>query len=173
MALREVEKGNIVPRKRGRPPGFGPEHNEQAFKLALLGATDEQMAEFWNVTQQTVDNWKRNAPGFLAALMRGKLEADANVAERLYQRAIGYSHEAVKIFMPAGAAEPVYAPYTEHYPPDTQAASLWLRNRQPAKWRDKQELDHTVKLSDIPDDELNGLIATLRKAAGGAGGAGG
>ena len=24
-----------------------------------------------------------------------------------------------------------YAPYTAHYPPDTQAASLWLRNRQP------------------------------------------
>ena len=28
-------------------------------------------------------------------------------------------------------------PYTEHYPPDTQAASLWLRNRQPRQWRDK------------------------------------
>jgi hypothetical protein len=33
--------------------------------------------------------------------------------------------------------EPVYAEYTEHYPPDTGAASLWLRNRQPEKWRDK------------------------------------
>ena len=44
---------------------------------------------------------------------------------------------AVKIFMPAGAEAPVCASYTEHYPPDTQAASLWLRNRQPAKWRDR------------------------------------
>jgi len=41
----------------------------------------------------------------------------------------GYTHEATKIFMPAGAEAPVYAPYTEHYPPDTHAASLWLRNR--------------------------------------------
>jgi hypothetical protein len=45
--------------------------------------------------------------------------------------------------VPAGADAPVYAPYTEHYPPETQAASLWLRNRQPAKWRDRQEVNHT------------------------------
>jgi hypothetical protein len=61
------------------------------------------------------------------------------VAKRLYNRACGYSHKAVKIFTPAGASEPVYAPYIEHYPPDTQAASLWLRNRQKAKWRDRVE----------------------------------
>jgi hypothetical protein len=40
---------------------------------------------------------------------------------------------ASTIARPAGAEAPVNAPYTEHYPPDTQAASLWLRNRQPAR----------------------------------------
>lgn len=29
-------------------------------------------------------------------------------------------------------------------PPDTGAAMAWLKNRQPAKWRDKQEVDLTV-----------------------------
>ena len=62
------------------------------------------------------------------AIERGGVQADAHMAERLYHRGLGYQHEAVKIFMPAGAAALVYAPYTEHYPPDTQAASLWLRN---------------------------------------------
>jgi hypothetical protein len=51
------------------------------------------------------------------------------VAEKLYHRACGYSREAVKIFMPAGAEAPIYAPYTEHYPPDTTAALRWLQNR--------------------------------------------
>ena len=77
------------------------------------------------------------------AITRGKPGADANVAQRLYRRAMGWEHEAVKIFMPAGAAEPVYAPYVERFPPDTQAASLWLRNRQPAKWRDVKGQEHT------------------------------
>jgi len=52
----------------------------------------------------------------------------------------------VKIFMPSGASEPVYAPYTKHYPPDTKAALRWLMNRQPAVWRDRQEVNMTDSL---------------------------
>ena len=68
----------------------------------------------------------------------GKEVADDRVERSLYQRSMGYSYEAVKIFMPAGAKQPVYAPYREHVPPDTAAASLWLRNRRKDEWRDKQ-----------------------------------
>jgi len=28
---------------------------------------------------------------------------------------------------------------TKHYPPDTAAAFIWLKNRRPDLWRDKQE----------------------------------
>jgi len=69
----------------------------------------------------------------------GKVMADADVAEAHFHRAKGYSHEAVKIFMPAGAAEPVYAPYTEHYPPDERAARFWLMNRQRHLWTERRE----------------------------------
>ena len=64
----------------------------------------------------------------------------------LYRRACGYSHPAVKIFIPSGASEPVYAPYTKHYPPDTKGALRWLMNRQPALWRDRQEVNVTGSL---------------------------
>jgi hypothetical protein len=37
------------------------------------------------------------------------------------RRAVGFEHPAVKIFMPAGAPEPVYAPYMEYHPPDVNA----------------------------------------------------
>lgn len=124
----------------GRPTSYRKEFAEQAMRLCLLGATDEQMAEFFGVAVRTISTWKSTQPEFLQAITRGKLEADAKVAESLYNRALGYSHKAVKIFMPAGAEAPVYADYTEHYPPDTAAASLWLRNRQPDKWRDRHEV---------------------------------
>ena len=42
----------------------------------------------------------------------------SRVKRSLYQRAKGYSYDAVKIFMPAGADKPVYAPYVEHVSPD-------------------------------------------------------
>jgi hypothetical protein len=82
-------------------------------------------------------------PEFRESITRGKIEADAHVAEALYRRACGYSHPAVKIFLPSGGSEPIYAPYTQHYPPDTKAALRWLMNRQPALWRDRQKVDVT------------------------------
>jgi hypothetical protein len=40
-----------------------------------------------------------------------------------------------------GRAHPVYAPYTEHVPPDVTAAIFWLKNRDPQHWRDSQQLE--------------------------------
>ena len=131
--------------KAGRPSLYREEYAEQAYKLCLLGATDKELADFFGVVETTVNNWKKDHAAFLESITRGKMAADADVAEKLYHRALGYSHAAVKIFMPAGADKPIYADYTEHYPPDTQAASLWLRNRQSGKWRDKQDHEHTGK----------------------------
>jgi hypothetical protein len=127
----------------GRPTKYHEACPEIAYKLALLGATNDEMADFFGIDQTTLSAWMREKAEFSLSITRGKILADANVAERMYKRACGYSHDAVKIFMPAGAGEPVYAPYTEHYPPDTPAASLWLRNRQSGKWRDKQEIEHS------------------------------
>jgi hypothetical protein len=123
----------------GRPTVYKAEYAEQVEKLCLLMATDDEIADFFQVTQRTINRWKHDHPKFCQAITRGKVIADAEVGAALKHRAIGYSHKAVKIFMPAGADEPVYADYVEHYPPDTAAASLWLRNRQPGKWRDRHE----------------------------------
>ncbi|SDY78195.1 hypothetical protein [Nitrosomonas sp. Nm33] len=38
----------------GRPTSYRPEYAEQAYKLCLLGATDKQLAEFFNVVESTI-----------------------------------------------------------------------------------------------------------------------
>src|SRR5262245_37366383 len=123
----------------GRPSAYSDAFCEQAENLALLGATDAEMANFFHVNQDTLQEWKKRYSEFSESIDKGKIGADARMAKSLYHRGLGYSHEAVKIFN--GPEGPVYAPYTEHYPPDTQAASLWLRNRQPKRWRDR--IEHT------------------------------
>jgi hypothetical protein len=50
-----------------------------------------------------------------------------------------------KIFMPARAKKPVYAPYVEHVPPDVTAGIFWLKNRDPAHWRDGWQLEHVTR----------------------------
>src|SRR6266851_4820019 len=129
--------------RTGRPTIYRPELATLARKLALLGATEAEMADALNINVSTLSNWMDKHSEFSRAIESGKVQADAEVAERLYSRATGHSHAAVKIFMPAGADAPVYAPYVEHHPPNVGAAKVWLYNRQPDRWHDKREVNHT------------------------------
>jgi hypothetical protein len=93
-------------------------------------------------------------PAFADALVVGKKEADQKMIRSLYQRGLGYSYDAVKIFMPAGAKAPIYAPYTEHVPPDPTSAMFWLKNRDSEHWRDVQQLEHSMGKYVISDKPM-------------------
>jgi hypothetical protein len=60
----------------------------------------------------------------------------------------------VKIFMPANAKKPVYAPYVEHVSPDVTAGIFWLKNRDPQHWRDNQMLEHVLGKYIISDQPM-------------------
>lgn len=130
----------------GRPSKYKPEFAVQARQLTDLGATDRELATFFEVAESTLNLWKLAYPEFSESLKLGKDAADKRVEQSLYHRARGYSHEAVKILMTKDGD--VYREeYVEHYPPDTTAAIFWLKNRKPAEWRDKQEVEHSGKLT--------------------------
>lgn len=123
-----------------RPTKYKAEYAEQALKLCRLGATDAELADFFEVSQTTIDNWKRDHKEFLGSIKRGKELSDAEVADRLFKRATGYSHPEVDIRVIDN--EIVQTPLIKHYAPDTAAAIFWLKNRQRGKWRDKVEVDN-------------------------------
>ncbi len=139
-------KAPAVKRKVGRPSSYKEEYAELAYKFCLLGATDTRLADLFEVSIATIHEWKQSFPEFLSAIKKGREWADANVASSLYHRALGYSHEEEDIrtlSIGGGMSEIVKTPTVKHYPPDTAAASLWLRNRQPHIWRDKVEQVHS------------------------------
>lgn len=105
----------------GRPTLYLPEYDEQARKLCLLGATDEEMATFFEVCEATIQNWKAAHPGFIASIKAGREVADMNVAEKLYNKAMN---------------------------DDTTAQIFWLKNRRSKNWRDRQA-DDEVKTQPI------------------------
>ena len=127
---------------KGRPSLYKAEYAKQAEKLCALGATDQEIADFFEVDVRTVYRWKHDHEDFCQSLKVGKDVADERVERSLFQRAIGYEQDEVKIFMPANAPQPVYAPYRAKIAPDTTAAIFWLKNRRSAEWRDKQEIEH-------------------------------
>jgi len=131
-------KGKTRKAGRGRPTDYDPErHVRIAHQLALLGLTNDEMEPVLGIGHGTFVRWLKRHAEFRSAVKDGREAADARVGQRLYERAMGYSHPAVKILQYEGA--PVIVPYTEHYAPDTAACIFWLKNRQrqQGRWRDR------------------------------------
>lgn len=134
----------------GRPTKYREEYNEQAYKLCLLGATDAKLADFFDVDESTINNWKLYFPEFFESIKKGKLRADAEIAEGLYNRAKGAvinTQQAIKLkrveydqgkrMLEEEHIEVV--DLIQEVPPDTAAGIFWLKNRNPEMWRDKRE----------------------------------
>lgn len=129
----------------GRPSEYKTEYCEQAEKLCRLGATDKEIADFFNVTEQTINNWKSEHSDFFESIKKGKVLADAEVADKLFKRATGYQHPDIDIKVIENKI--VITDLVKHYPPDTAAAIFWLKNRRGKiktadgqRWADKQEV---------------------------------
>jgi len=81
--------------------------------------------------------WKQKDSKFYTSLKEAKLNSDLEVISSLRKRAIGYEEEDTKIFNDQGT--PLVVPYTKKVAPDPTSAIFWLKNRQPEKFRDKQQ----------------------------------
>jgi len=150
----------------GRPTSYHPEFAEEALKLCLLGATDSQLADFFQVCRKTIDNWKQEHPEFLHTIKKGKIEADNAIAQSLFNRAKGYSRQEDKIFLHEGKS--VIVPAMKHYPPDTTACIFWLKNRAPEDWRDVKQIEakvHQVPLIETKE-ELEKMLREIDKGMG-------
>ena len=137
----------------GRPTKYLPEYNSLAENYGRLGATDAQLAVFFDVAESTINLWKLKEPTFSESLRRGKEEADQKVVEALYQRAQGYRVKEDKL---SNQGE-VFACERE-VPADITACVFWLKNRQPESWRDKQHVELTGDFNVSFDAQDKGLV---------------
>lgn len=154
--------------KVGRPTKYKDGYCELAFNYCLLGATDEDLARFFDVSEQTINAWKHAYPEFLESIKKGKDEADALVARSLYQRAVGYQYlEKKKEISDQGGVKDSVT--TKEVVPDTTAQIFWLKNRQPKLWRDKQEVDHQssdgsmTPKSTMTNDQIKEIVQELKE----------
>ncbi|MDF2873342.1 MAG: transposase [Sporomusa sp.] len=120
---------------------------------ARNGLTDEQIASNIGITRTTLYEWKKLYPDISDALKRGKEVVDIQVENALLKRALGYQFTEV-------TRERVYNESTQKHKfeitkkvvkevqPDTTAQIFWLKNRKPAEWRDRKEIDANIRRND-------------------------
>jgi len=147
----------------GRNSLYREDYADQAFKLCLLGATDEELADFFGVSIATIYNWKNEHPAFLEATIAGKIKADAEVAHSLYRSATGHEMTAEKVVkLDDGKFEAIR--YKRYIPGDPGAAFKWLANRRRQNWSDTQRVEHGLT------PELAAIIAERRQKVAGLNG---
>ena len=135
-----VAAGQSDAPKPGRPTKLDVKTIDQARKLCSLGATEAELAYFFEVSIGTIRNWRVMNSDFATAMALGKEHSDARVEQSLFARAVGFEHPAVKIFIDQRTGRTLEHHYTERFAPDTNACMFWLKNRKPEVWRDKFDL---------------------------------
>ena len=98
-----------------------------ARKLCEIGATNAELADFFNVPISKILMWQSNYSEFSEACKVGNDQANARVERSLYERAVGTSREVEKVLQ--GKGNPLIVRYREQVSPDPKADLLWLINR--------------------------------------------
>jgi hypothetical protein len=172
-----------------KPTTYKPEYDKMASKLCKLGATNSDLADFFEVTMNTITNWQSEQTTFLRACRLGKDATDGRVERSFAMRAQGFWIDTEKVFTHKvrdkdGNEEVLVTrvPTREYIPPDGGAAMNWLRFRRPKEWREQPGLinpdgapfEFTLKLGQMNADGSRSLaevrpspLVALPKAGGG------
>ena len=111
---------------------------------ARQGLTDEEIAQKMGIGTRTLYEYKEKYPQFSQALKEGKREADAKVEKALYKNATGYRYREEVLTNKGDIRE------VERYAkPKTGAQKMWLKNRQPDKWKDKKEISGELEINPV------------------------
>lgn len=105
---------------------------------AKSGLTIEQIAKNLKVAKSTFCTYMNKHQELSDALKENRDEADYAIENALYKKALEG---------------------------DNTAMIFWLKNRQPKKWRDRQEIDSKISfgLGDLTEEQAEALIKSYTK----------
>lgn len=128
----------------GRPTKLTERMKISLEKAYRLGLTDAEVAEIVGIDESLIYKWQKRTPKFFQLIKEDwKKKADSEIERSLRERANGYGHPETKAqwVQDENGGRWETLEMVKRYPPDPTSMIFWLKNRQPEKWRDKQEID--------------------------------
>lgn len=107
------------------------------------GLTDEEIAENLGIGTTAMKTYKKKYAAMASALKSGKSDADAQVENALFKRAIGYefdSAEQVEVTDEDGTSIVRKKTWITHIKPDVAAMIFYLKNRISKEWQDRRNV---------------------------------
>src|SRR5574344_540970 len=132
MADKEVATIDKEMDARGQPCKYETHvepHLDKIFEWLKTGYTDISICEQLGIHQNTWMRYKDNHSILGELYTRARAHRNALVMNKMYERATGYQHP--DLFIAQNKGEIVKEEIIKHYPPDVQAADLFLRNNDP------------------------------------------
>ena len=111
----------------------------QIEKLCMIGATDAEIAMFFDVEPKSLIVWRTQSEAVASALKIGKVPSDQRVERSLFDRAVGCERPMIKVFFNPRTGQVIEHQYMEKYPPDPLSCIFWLKNRRPDVWRERYD----------------------------------
>ena len=134
-----------------KPKYNAPYHDNWAWSLAAMGATNEEIALAMGVSERTIMRWAKEHESFGKALGEGKGVSDAKVIRSLYERATGYEYEEEKKIIEYdkdGNVKPVkIRKDQEACTAGRHGSDILVKNRQRDRWQDRPQ-DYVDQTSD-------------------------
>ncbi|MDX9785830.1 MAG: hypothetical protein RBT11_03555 [Desulfobacterales bacterium] len=106
------------------------------------------MARLFGVCRTAVQTWARENSEFLSAIKRGRDKYDSEVVEKaLLKRANGYQFTETTLESDKTGKMVITKLVRKQMVPDVTAQIFWLKNRNPARWRDAKYIDGSLRIS--------------------------
>lgn len=131
--------------------------DRRAHGYALLGHTNDEIAELLGIGSSTFDTWIVENPSLKAALAKARYDDNVAVVKALHRAARGYKHRETKLNVVDGAL--IKTEITKAYPPNVNASMVILANRAGGQWKDKRTVEHSgqVNLAHLVESSLGDL----------------
>lgn len=129
----------------GRPSKYDEKYTPQLVKwMARSGKTQKEIADELDITETTLYAWARKYPEFSESLKENGNFIDSLVEDSLLKRALGYTVEELEVTETTrkdGTIGEKVKRTRKHIEPHPTAIIYWLNNRQPARWRNRVEVE--------------------------------
>lgn len=130
--------------KVGRKSPYSKAMLQRAAEGAAAGETDKEICKALGIAECTFYVWKNRHPEFAEATSRAKDVANARIEAKAYELAMGSTirkQQAYKLKDIDGNETVEVVDLEEELPPNERMIQFWLKNRNPDRWRDKQDVE--------------------------------